>query len=466
VQNRLYVAVMAAAAAILIYQLFIPPITGLADQGDFIRTIRRFGYGPEHGQDYLYKYVERKFAPDRAARDRYWEEANSEYPFVAAALLLNKLISKDGKLDITVMGLVHMLVFLVVFAYLLRVTARHRAYALIWILALVVLTDAGYAVYWNSFYAEPASCIFFLLLLAESVEIAAAGEVRRSQRLLWLLWAILWVLAKPQNTAAGLLLALFAFRLAFWVKPGARAARAIAVAGGCGIIGCAAYNVLAMPKVGHMANTYGMIFSGILPETKNPAADLVALGLDPQLARYAGSGAWTQNTDFPALAESGVLENKVTTFTILRFYVLRPARLWRRLHGVFPVITSLEPPYGNFEESTGFPPVTLTRGFRLWSNFHAHVLAFSSKWIVFALAVWPAGAVWLWIRNKDAARRKRIELSALLPLGCLAALFGAVFGDAFDLIKHLYLFNLLLDACLIYAARKVAIILQQRPAAW
>jgi hypothetical protein len=31
-------------------------------------------------------------------------------------------------------------------------------------------------------------------------------------------------------------------------------------------------------------------------------------------------------------------------------------------------------------------------------------------------------------------------------------LFSAVYGDAFDVIKHMYLFNLLLDACLICAA--------------
>ena len=62
--------------------------------------------------------------------------------------------------------MVHALAFLAVFARLLWVARRHRAYWLIWIAALVGLTDAGYAVYWNSFYAEPASCIFFLLLVS------------------------------------------------------------------------------------------------------------------------------------------------------------------------------------------------------------------------------------------------------------------------------------------------------------
>ena len=55
---KLFGAVMAAAVAILVYQLFIPPIIGLSDQGDFIRTIGRFGYGPQHQGSLEYSYVE------------------------------------------------------------------------------------------------------------------------------------------------------------------------------------------------------------------------------------------------------------------------------------------------------------------------------------------------------------------------------------------------------------------------
>src|SRR5277367_3920673 len=114
--GRLFIAVIAAAAAMLIYQLFIPPVVGLADQGDFVRTIGRFGYGPQHHGSLEYVYVEPKYIPDAHCRAPYWEQANSEYLFVGAALLLNKLVTKDGALDITVAGFVHGLAFLAVFA--------------------------------------------------------------------------------------------------------------------------------------------------------------------------------------------------------------------------------------------------------------------------------------------------------------------------------------------------------------
>jgi hypothetical protein len=448
--GKLYVAVLAAAGAILTYQLFIPPIVGLADQGDFVRTIGRFGYGPQHHASLEYVYVEPKYIPDPQYRSPYWEQANSEYLFVGAALLLNKLVSKDGALDITVAGIVHALAFLAVLARLLWVTRRERAHTLLWIGALVALTDAGYAVYWNSWYAEPASCFFFLLLLAEAVEIASSGQATFAGLLRWSLWSVLWILAKPQNAPIGLILGLFTFRLAIWTP--SQLARWAAVASGCAMFACAAFNVLAMPIYGRQANTYGVVFAGILPESKNPPADLQALGLDPQLAKYSGTGAWTPGTYFPEMAASGVLR-RVNTFTVLRFYLLRPARMWRRLRGLLPQITFLRRDwYGNFEPSSGLPPAAQSRAFTLWSGFHERVLPYVNKWIVFALAVWPLLIVWRWVRQRDVVRRRRLELMALLPICCLAALFSAVYGDAFDVIKHMYLFNLLLDTCMIYIA--------------
>src|ERR1039458_316562 len=196
--------------------------------------------------------------------------------------------------------------------------------------------------------------------------------------------SVLWILAKPQNAPIGLLLGLFTFRLAMWT--GSKPARVVAPVGSCAMFACAAFNVLAMPVYGRQANTYGVVFSGILADSKNPEADLRALGLDPQLARYSGTGAWTPGTYFPQMAASGVLK-RVNTFTVMRFYLLRPARMWRRLHGLLPNITFLRRDwYGNFEPSAGLPPAAQSREFTLWSGFHEHILPPVNQWVVFGLA--------------------------------------------------------------------------------
>lgn len=446
--RKFFLAVMAAATAILVYQLFIPPVVGLADQGDFVRTIRRFGYRASHGDTLKYIYVEPKYVPDPAARQPLWEQATSEYLFVGAALLVNFAISKDGALDITTVGFIHMIAFLAAFARLLWVTRWAQARAVLWIGALVVLTDAGYAVYWNSFYAEPASCIFFLLLLAEGIELGSTGKLTLAAAVRWSAWSFLWAMAKPQNAPPALLLALFTCGLWAWT-PSAKA-RAVLAAGTCALAGSAVYSVLAMPKAGRMASTYNMIFMAVLPESKNPAGDLETLGLDPRLARFTGTGAWSAGTHFYELAVEGTLR-RVNTFTVLRFYLLRPTRMWRHVKAVLPRITFMRGEwYGNFEPSSGMAPAALSRAFNLWSGFHEHGLPHFGKMIVLALCVWPFERLWKWLHAAGTARRRRIELSALLPLSCLASLWAAVFGDANDLVKHLFLFNLLLDTCMLW----------------
>jgi hypothetical protein len=436
---------VAAAAVILSWQLFLPPIVGSADQGDFIRIASRFGYrAADKSAEYV--YVARTYVSDPAARDRAYEQVSSEYIFAEAAILLNKLLSKDGTLDITIMGLVHLLAFLYAFHRLLLATGPLRAGPLIWILALLILTDVGYAAYWNSFYTEPASCIFLLLLLAESVAIGRTPEVSSAQVLRWTLWAILFVMAKAQNAPIGILLALFALRFKAWNKS-PRAIR-IALVSSLLIAAAAAINIFTIPLTVKGPNAYNSVFLAILPESKEPALDAQALGLSPYWLKYSGIGAWAVDSGYGDAVKAGVMGKTITPASVLRFYALRPASLWRHVKTVLPIGFSLRPEWcGNFERSTGLPPLARSKAFSLWSAFHEHALAACGKFILIALPICPVICVLAWFRW--AHRRRFLEFFGLLSVCCLASFVVAICGDAWDNVKHLFLFNLLLDTWLV-----------------
>jgi hypothetical protein len=191
---------LAITAGIVGCQLFVPPVVGLADQGDFVRVIGRFGYGQDPSPPKLkYAYVPSRFIPSNF-RVRQWEQPTSESLFVGLAVLLNRLISKDGSLSILTIGLVHALAFLLVYARLLCVTKNFRAKASLWIGATVILTDVGYVAYWNSLYREPASLLFGLALMAETIEICRNETVAVAAVARWAVWSVLFVTAKEQNT--------------------------------------------------------------------------------------------------------------------------------------------------------------------------------------------------------------------------------------------------------------------------
>jgi len=232
-------------AAIVIFQLFVPPIVGLADQGDFLRTLGKFGYGQDPPAPSLkYVYVPSKYVPN-SFRVREWEQPTSESMFVALALLLNKIVSKDSSLSILVIGSIHALAFLLVYARFLRVTKSFRAHTLLWIGATVILTDVGYVAYWNSLYREAASLLFCLALITETIEICRTESVSTVAVVRWVLWAVLLLTAKEQNTPLALLLAIFLLRLRSWAT--SVGPRRVALLGLAAILAGGMLNIITSP---------------------------------------------------------------------------------------------------------------------------------------------------------------------------------------------------------------------------
>ena len=429
-----------AGAVILVCQLFLPPVVGLADQGDFARMIGRFGYGPEdRSPDAKYAFVATRYVPDPGFRLREWEQPGSEYLFVAPAVWINRIISRDGKLDIRMMGAIHVLVFLAILVWFQRVTRCLPAAPLLWLAALLIFTDVGYTAYWNSFYAEPASCLFVLLLVTETI---ALMQTTYGSPARWTLWAILLVTAKPQNAPLGLLLALLVPRLSGLPRNTRWPVNSLL------IVSAAIFTVVTVPKPMNEAAAYNTLFLGILPESPHPAADLEAMGLSPEFVRYSGTGAWSPGTGFGEMVSAGIVGKTITPFATLRFYLTRPARIWRRTKVLLPVAFSLRPEWcGNYERSAGYAPGARSAAFAWWSGFHQRHLARGGKAILILLAISPVLSVAAWIRFRE--HRRAIECFGVLCLACLGSFLAAALGDAWDNVKHLFLFNLLLDVILL-----------------
>jgi hypothetical protein len=186
----------------------------------------------------------------------------------------------------------------------------------------------------------------------------------------------------------------------------------------------------------------------IVPESKNSKADLAALGLDPEYAKFSGSGAWTEGTALYDMARTGLIGERVTSASVARFYLARPGRMWRHAKIMLPVAFLLRPEWcGNFERSAGFAPGSKSRSFSLWSGFHEHVLARVAKPILVVLLIAPMALIAAWIGLPG--KRLQIQFGLLLTLGTLIAFAAPVYGEAWDNVKHMFLFNLLVDTGLV-----------------
>ena len=157
-------------------------------------------------------------------------------------------------------------------------------------------------------------------------------------------------------------------------------------------------SILTIPPPTQRAATYNQIFLAIVPDSKQPMADLQSLGLPADLVRYSGTGAWSAGTAFGELESSGLIGVQVTPATIMRFYLTHPLRIWRRAKAALPVAFALRPAYGNFERSAGHPPGATSRSFSLWTDIHERYFTRCSKAILIALLVSPILIAAAWAR--------------------------------------------------------------------
>jgi hypothetical protein len=407
------------------------------------------GYAPvPKGPEHKYWYVTRKYIEDPTYRQPRWEQSTSELIPARIAIAWNRVFGNPRMFDITLFGFTHTVLFLLALGRLLYVTRSLAMHRIVWLFMLLVLTDVGYVAYWNSLYTEPASCLWFLFFLAESINLCNKKEISIGAALRWSVFAVLLIAAKAQNAA--LFVPLAVYGLATLRRNADRKAR-YAAAGGLVAIclaGVMMYRSVLPPT--RVTALYNVIFYAILPESPDPRADLKALGLNPEYARYSGTVAWSPNTGVADGNLVNAIEADVSSFKLMAFYLKRPARMWRHIHALLPTALSLRPEFcGNFDSSAGRPPGARSYAVALWSRIHERILSRIAVFLLAALALVVAGGL-VFLKKIAAALGGWAELAICLAACCLMAFFVSAFADAWDNVKHQFLFNLLLDTCMVF----------------
>lgn len=447
-------AVVTLAGALVGWQLFVPPIVGLADQGDFVRVLGPLGYAPQpKGVEHEFVYVVPTYVWDPSYRQPKWEDLSSELPLLRAILFFNRLFGHAESFNILLIGAVHAGLFLLAFFRLCQVTRTIRGHTIVWLAAVLMLTDVGYVAYWNSLYTEPASCLWFLFLLSESIGFCTSAKISTGSAARWSIFAVLWTMAKAQNAPLCLPLAIYSCAVA-WRTSGTGARRAL-LAGAVAVLAAGTVMYRSRLPAIRMSNLYNMVFYAILPESHDPAGDLKLLHLNPDYAKYSGTLPWSPNTGVADGKLIDAVMQNVTPFTIVRFYLQHPRRLLKHLKIVLRTTFSLRPDFcGNFEKSAGKPAGARTDSFSLWSRFRARWFPSAGLYLVASLLLAPAVWIVVLIRNRKSLGPDILcwsELGISLLVYCAMSFFAAAFGDAWDIIKHQFQFNLLLDTSLLFA---------------
>lgn len=453
-RNQVIVSLAVGAAAVLLsLQLLVPPVIGLANNGDFERVMgyAGFQYSTDKHEDKYWSHVVTKFV---MVGPGWWRSGylTSETLIARVARLVTEAVSSGNIFDIRALGGLHMFLLLVAIGLTVS-SCRHLAAATQWLVAFLlvfVFTDVGYAAPFNSFYSQTASLLFMLLTVSVAAVAIRRGRLAGGFLLAYFLCALLFVGSKPQESIQGPLLAAFALRLAgtrlkaWWRQP------AIWLA-----LGLCAFSLWYYENTPRTAirnpNLFNTIFNELLPNSPDPGRDLEELGLDRDLLRYSRADVFKVNSPLGDPAFQARFFDRFGYRTLLRFYLSHPARLFDRLRRAARQAFRLRPPsLGNFEKGAGLPNTGLSKHFACWSDLRLSLNRHGLPWITLLLGGNLGAVAASYRRSSGRARlfREGVVLVVLLASTefVVCALAGAVLAD---ISRHLYIFQVLFDLILI-----------------
>ena len=406
-----------------VYLFCIPPIVGVADDGDGVRIS-----GPV-GLDFPREVT--------AFNDRYGCWLRTKWTRVPAAPLphfttgqipariavnLSRLWNATT-FDIRWMAGVHLAFMLGIILALLRSVRElpRAAFLIVTVGSVLVCTDSGYIAYFNSFYEESAAFLGLLAFVAVGLAAATAGKLSGRHLLAITLAAGFFAGSKSQNTVLGLV-------AAGWLVLLFRNDRLRYAAAAAGLALACFSGFLVKRAPSAPANLFHAIYFQVLEHSSDPRASLIELGLKPETIVWKGKFFWDAHPD-----ATDMYPGKASVLKLMVYYLRHLVVTFRIARD--SLILSNDVGYlGNYTKESGASCLQRTRAFTGYDRLRSQL---ASVWFVFPLLAANIAAVCIW-RNRIAGL-----ISILAVMAVIAFAIGSLYDTGPH--KHLFTFNLLFD---------------------
>ena len=440
------IALLFAAAAV-VFQCFVPPTVGLADNGDFPKIAGQLDVGnPLFSKDVV-RFADLKYVVDSKY---HWNSQfySSELLLFAAAFGLDSIRGKPETFDLRLLGAIHAAIFLLAFYRLLPLLNSLRPALRMVLLCLILLffTDVMYVAYFNSFFMDTGALLFLLLAVVSFLR--ALRWQKPLDRWLFVASSMLLVTSKTQHFLLGIPIAMLLACKGGLLTRGRgwafRTFSAIAV-----LAAIAFSNRFGAPAHYPTMGSYTVIFFELLPKSKDVSSDLKDLGLDDSYKQYVGTNAYSPGAPVQDPERREVLKPKVSYAHIARFFIKHPSRAVEATVLRMGNAGMQRPYAGNYDKRAGFAEYAQTRAFTVWSALKARFFGGrGARYIFYSLFVALAPAAFAIVRRKSLPSGIPEAMIALASMALIALLVASL-ADALDAERHYSLFSALTDLSLI-----------------
>lgn len=475
------------AAIIMILALMVPPVVGMADNGDFYRISNGQGIYKldRYEDDQYFSYASTNFGVYQYYNEYEEGLVSSQTPFILAAKGLDSIFTQSPDVfDIRFMGVL-LILYCAAAIYFLVDYATYKvnriASYLIAALSVFIFADTGYTAYFNSFYAEGIAMVSFVFMMVCALLIAQRRYSAYGLLALFAVNAIILTTSKQQNAPLGVLAGIMLIILCFMVLARKKSSIGQEEAGGdmqknyikrsrvfqitavaCGTVLCLAgvATYLLIPKEFVNINAYHAMTRGVMMTAENPEKALEEFDIDPQYALLNKSIYYDRN---PVIdVESEILQKDFYShynfLSITSYYLRHPGQLMQMLDLAARNAWTVRPAsIGNYDRGAGLEPGAQTHFFTYYTSFKDTSMPRTIGFIV----VWTAVLLVFGCKNK----KRDVILAFAIAMG-LSQFFVSIIGagDA-DLSKHIFLFGVSFDfasfisisALIAYLAQKISV---------
>lgn len=440
--------------------LFLHPIIGIADNGDFYRIISQNGlyHLPKNDVDIMFGYFNRQYGVYRFANETTATLFSTQSIFIKLAVMLSSIFNKNYIFDIRFQSIIFLVLhsisaYLLVKAFTKDIKQQSVKY-FIAILYVVIFCDTAYIAYFNSFYGEGVIIPCFLLSVAILLYMIKFNKINLANIIMFSVFSILFFGAKQQLSPIGILASILVIRLGF-----ANNKKYIKIASiliGIAFIVASVFLYKSITGDFDYMNRFHAITRGILMQEDNEEDVLKDFGIDGSYSLLRGENFYNTipsiNPNDERLKEE-FYEN-YSTVSVLIYYLKNPNEFLSILEmGMKNAYTIKPEAMGNYEKIEGKPYGAKSYFFSTWSYLKDNSLFRSFTFSIFFIIIYFFMSLRLYKKSLDNNNLEGCLFEEAFMYIFLAGFSQIIIsvvgaGDA-DIAKHEFLYNMTFDLMII-----------------
>ena len=456
----------AVCGALTVIMLFVPNYLGM---GNDSLANEKMGY-------YRLGYLEREPDLEDVATNSYFtrvyeltsldrgREFSLESALVGVAKAIDWVFTRDRLFDIRFLALLYTLLYLPGVYLILKAAlecVRNFSEAIVLsVLGALIFSDISYIAYFNSLYSDALFYILLLYMAGNALLLRREGPYQNLYILLLGISCAGFCLVARRGFLAGIVVAFFLLMHLRYILE--KRARVLSVVVVCFVLVASILSVFRVNSEFDDTGKYHAMTRGVLLQSSNPAKTLENMGISASYSVLADDSLYEYypTTQLANPLISDVFLNSYTSGDIALFYVRHPGALLSMWDLGVKAAVNLRRDYcGNYERSTGMPPMSKSLLCSAWSIFKMQSAPKTIGYLlVLILIVFISSGRKLFGRHAHVQRR---DFTYFLTCVCLLAIALADLtyvilhsGDA-QLVQYNIVLGAVMDILLYFVAAEM-----------